>query len=103
METLTRAALVDAVRREIGLPYSESKCFVAAVLEETIECLAAGETVKIGSFGSFVPYDKGPRTGRNPKTGAPAPIPARRVVRFIPSKSLRKQIASRPRELPGGG
>jgi integration host factor subunit alpha len=42
--------------------------------------LKRGEVVKLSSFGSFVVRTKGPRMGRNPKTGKVAPIMPRRVM-----------------------
>ena len=61
--------------------------------EETIaERLAAGDTVKISSFGTFMVRDKGPRMGRNPKTGEPAPVSPRRVAVFRPSGILKRQV-----------
>lgn len=46
--------------------------------------LAAKRTVVIPGFGVFLTRLHGPRTGRNPKTGAPIAIAARRspAVRF---------------------
>ena len=96
MDTLTRAGLADAVWREVGLSRAESERFVEAVIEAVSEGLAAGDAVKIPYFGSFVPRDKGPRPGRNPKTGAPATIAARRVVAFRPSRVLKDGINRRP-------
>ena len=95
MATLTRAELREAVNRETGLPQSEAAELVEAVIETIAERLSAGETVAISGFGSFRVRDKGPRVGRNPKTGEPAPIPARRVVAFRPSTILKQRIAER--------
>jgi integration host factor subunit alpha len=36
---------------------------------------------------------KGPRMGRNPKTGEEKPIPPRRVMLFKPSAVLRRRLA----------
>ncbi len=95
IDTLTRAELTDAVWREIGLSRAESERFVEAVIETVTDALAAGETVKIPCFGGFVPRAKGPRIGRNPRTGEPAPIAARRVVVFRPSRVLKDGINAR--------
>ena len=93
MATVTRAVLTEAVHREIGLPQREAAALVDAVIEAIAERLEAGETVKISGFGSFSLRDKGPRMGRNPRTGEPAGITARRVVVFKPSMVLKKRIA----------
>jgi len=102
MATLTRVGLRDAVHRETGLPQSEAAELVETVIETMAERLTAGETVGISGFGSFRVRDKGPREGRNPRTGEPAAIPARRVVTFRPSTVLKKRIAERMGGVGGG-
>jgi len=57
------------------------------------DCLERGETVKLSSFGSFLLRSKGPRTGRNPKTGVEVPIAPRRVMVFKASDTLKKHLA----------
>lgn len=95
MATLTRAELREAVHRETGLPQNEAAGLVETVIETIAERLAAGEAVGISGFGSFRVRDKGPREGRNPRTGEPAAIPARRVVAFRSSMVLKRRIAER--------
>ena len=92
MATVTRAGLREAVHQEIGLPGREAAELVDTVIEAIAERLAAGEPVKISGFGSFSVRDKGPRMGRNPKTGEAAEISARRVVVFRPSLTLKQRI-----------
>ena len=92
MATVTRADLRDAVHAELGLPLREAAALVDEVIEAIAERLSAGEAVKISSFGRFTVRDKAPRTGRNPKSGEPAPIPSRRVVAFRPSPKLKRRI-----------
>jgi integration host factor subunit alpha len=89
---VTRADLVEAVYRGVGLSRAESARLVELVLKEITECLGRGETVKLSSFGSFVVRNKGPRTGRNPKTGVAVPIPSQRVMVFKPSATLKKNL-----------
>jgi integration host factor subunit alpha len=57
--------------------------------------LAAGETVKLSSFGSFSVREKGQRIGRNPKTGEEVPILPRRVLVFRASQVLKNRINDR--------
>ena len=93
MATVTRADLTDAVHRETGLPRLDAAEFVEMAIEAIAERLTADETVMISGFGTFRVRDKRAREGRNPKTGEPAPIPARRVVTFRPSEVLKMRIA----------
>ena len=90
--TVTRADLSEAVYQKVGLSRTESAALVELVLSELCDCLAAGETVKLSSFGSFVVRDKGERVGRNPKTGIEVPIEPRRVMVFKPSNVLKARI-----------
>ena len=53
------------------------------------ETLGRGEKIKISGFGNFVVRAKKQRIGRNPQTGAPIPISARRVLTFKPSQVLK--------------
>jgi integration host factor subunit alpha len=90
--TITRADLSDAIHRRIGLSRAESAEFVETVLTEIFQAIVSGDDVKLSSFGSFHIRWKNERVGRNPKTGAAAPISARRVVMFKASNVLRARI-----------
>ena len=87
---ITRVELADAVNRMVGLSRNESAQLVQSVLALVTESLAAGESVKISSFGTWLVRDKAARAGRNPRTKVPAVIKPRRVVTFRPSATLKK-------------
>ncbi|MEQ1698433.1 MAG: integration host factor subunit alpha [Hyphomicrobiaceae bacterium] len=91
-KTLTRADLAEAVVRQVGLPRNESQDLVELILSEISVTLAAGESVKLSSFGSFGIREKGERVGRNPKTGKEVPITPRRVLVFRPSNVMKERI-----------
>ena len=91
-KTLTRADLAEAVVRKVGLPRNESQDLVELILSEISVSLAAGESVKLSSFGSFGIRQKGERVGRNPKTGEEVPITPRRVLVFKPSNVMKERI-----------
>ena len=92
-KTLTRMDLSEAVFRDVGLSRNESSALVESVLQHISDALVAGETVKISSFGTFTVRDKGPRIGRNPKTGEEVPISPRRVISFRPSHIMKDRVA----------
>jgi integration host factor subunit alpha len=93
-KTVTREDLCEAVYKKVGLSRSESATLVGLVLKEITDHLEQGETVKLSSFGSFVVRKKGPRMGRNPRTGEERPIPPRRVMVFKPSAVLKQRLAN---------
>ncbi len=93
MDTLTRAAIADAINKELGLSRAESLGMVEEILDQMSDALTRGENVKISGFGTFLLRDKSQRIGRNPKTGVEVAITPRRVLTFRASQMLRDRIA----------
>ena len=98
-QTITRSQLSEAVYQEVGLSRNESADLIESVLGKISDTLAQGESVKISSFGSFSVRSKGPRIGRNPRTGEEVPILPRKVLVFRPSQVLKARISSAPIDL----
>ena len=92
MPRLTKAGIIDDVSARAGLSKTDSAEAVDACLNLIKDALGRGEAVKIAAFGNFVVRDKKARTGRNPQTGAPITIAARRVVTFKAAVSLRQKL-----------
>ena len=92
--TVTRADLIDAVYKEIGLSRTESAALIESILEHISAALLRGETVKLSGFGTFDVRDKKSRMGRNPKTGREVPITSRRVLSFKPSTIFKNRVNS---------
>jgi integration host factor subunit alpha len=95
-ETLTRAAIAEAIHRNLGLSRAESLAMVESILQHMCQALVNGENVKVSGFGTFLLRDKGERVGRNPKTGVEVPITPRRVLTFRASQMLKDRIAGKP-------
>ena len=94
---LTKYALVEAVYRKVGgVSKAEAQTLVQEMFEVLKETLGRGETIKISGFGQFVLRDKHARKGRNPQTGGPLTIAARRVLMFKPSPLLKNMMNCRP-------
>ena len=91
--TLRRIDLSEAINIEIGLSRAESAILVEAILGYMSTALTTGDNVKITGFGSFNLRDKPARLGRNPITGTPVTIGARRVLTFRPSPNMSTRIA----------
>jgi integration host factor subunit alpha len=87
---MTKAEIIDCVYDQVGgFSKKESAEVVEAVFDTMKETLARGDRVKISGFGNFVVREKKQRIGRNPQTGEPIPISARRVLTFKPSQVLK--------------
>ena len=93
MATITRIDLANTLRNRFGLTATDSYKMIDIIFDEIEQSLINGEEVKITGLGTFRILSKSARIGRNPKTGVPAVISARRVVSFRPSDNFRKQVA----------
>jgi integration host factor subunit beta len=89
---MTKAELVEDVARAAELTKKDAERLVEIVFESIIETLNHGEKIELRGFGSFRVRERGARRGRNPKTGDPVDIPAKRVPYFKPGKELKELI-----------
>lgn len=89
---LTKAQLAEMLFEQIGLNKRESKDMIDAFFDLVSDSLVEGTDVKISGFGNFQIRTKAPRPGRNPRTGEPVAIKARRVVTFHASPKLKEQV-----------
>ena len=89
---LTKAQLAEMLYEQIGFNKRESKDIVDAFFEVISQSLIRGEDVKLSGFGNFHIRTKAPRPGRNPRTGEPVAIEARRVVTFHASPKLKEAV-----------
>jgi integration host factor subunit alpha len=89
---ITKAQLAEVLYEQIGLNKREAKDMVEAFFEEITTQLIAGEDIKLSGFGNFQIRTKAPRPGRNPRTGEPVAIEARRVVTFHASPKLKDAV-----------
>lgn len=89
----TKYELVQAVYTKLGgFSKKEAADLVDLIFELMKETLGRGENIKISGFGNFVLRDKRERQGRNPQTGEPITISARRVLTFKPSQLLKQAL-----------
>jgi len=89
---LTKAQLADLLFDQIGLNKRESKDMIDAFFDLVTDSLVEGTDVRISGFGNFQIRTKAARPGRNPRTGEPVAIEARRVVTFHASPKLKDQV-----------
>jgi len=89
---MNKAELTARVARDTKMTKVRSSRVIDSLLEHVMKSLKKGERASLVGFGTFTVTRRRARTGRNPQTGAPIQIPARRVVRFTAGKSLKSEI-----------
>ena len=90
---MIRSELVQKIadaNPHLGL--KEAEQVVATVLDSIADRLAAGGRVELRGFGAFSTRARSARTGRNPRTGEPVEVVAKRVPHFKPGKELRERL-----------
>lgn len=92
MEVMTKDDLIVAVAQRTGLTKARAAKVVEIILGAITEAMAAGEDVRIAGLGTFTVATPAARTGRNPRTGAPIRIAARRTPRFRPTRALKEAV-----------
>lgn len=89
---LTKHRLVEQFQNEMGFPRNRSVDVTENILKIVKDALEAGDDVLLSGFGKFSVNDKKERKGRNPSSGEVAILPARRVVTFKCSATLRGKV-----------
>jgi integration host factor subunit alpha len=89
---MRKVDIANEITTHVGVPKKEAADIVELTLDLVKSMLKKGEAVKIAGFGNFIVRSKGPRKGRNPRTGEEIGITPRRVVTFRPSQILKKYI-----------
>lgn len=85
---MNKAQLIDAIAAEANLTKADAKRALDAFVKTTTKALKKGDRVALVGFGSFAVSKRNARTGRNPQTGTPIKISAKKVVKFKAGSEL---------------
>ena len=89
-KSMTKSQVEDHIAKKTGVP----KKTVREILTEMAELsyTEAKNAFTIPGIGKLVLMDRKARTGRNPRTGEPVEIPAKKVVKFRIAKACKESI-----------
>lgn len=90
--TVTKAEIAENLSNSLGINKQISKELVDQTFEEIRQNVERGRSMRISGFGNFELRDKKARPGRNPKTGVPKLISARRVLTFKAGQKLKAKL-----------
>jgi nucleoid DNA-binding protein len=91
---MNKSEFVDSLAKKLSFSKQESERVVEAVLETLRSALVNGEKVDLRGLGSFKVKENKARQGRNPQTGEPMLIKAKRSAAFRPGKELTELLNS---------
>jgi DNA-binding protein HU-beta len=95
---MTKSELVRELAEEHELPRRQVAELVEAILEKITTVLKTGDKVQLTPFGQFRIRDRAARIARNPQTGAPVNVPAKRVLKFTAGRTLKEAVGTPARK-----
>ncbi len=89
---MNKAELVEKVAGKVGLTKKDAGGAVDAIMSAITDSLAMNERVTLVGFGTFQVMERKARRGVDPQTRGTIQIPAKKVPKFKPGKSLREKV-----------
>ena len=89
---MTKVDIVEGIYEKVGFPKKEMAKIVDYIFDIIKDTLIKEDKIKISGFGNFAVRKKRSRRGRNPQTGNPLEITARRILTFKPSHVLKGSL-----------
>ncbi len=89
---MNKGQLIEAIANDANLTKAQAQAALDAFVSNVQRSLKGGDKVTLVGFGTFSASTRAERMGRNPQTGQPIRIPARRVAKFSAGKALKEAI-----------
>ncbi len=89
---MNKGDLIEYVAKDVKITKVQATKAIDSLVDHITKTLKKGERTSLVGFGTFSISRRKARVGRNPQTGAPIKIAARRVVKFTSGKVLKGVI-----------
>ncbi len=89
---MNKSDLIEALSKDTGLRKGKAEEIVKIVFNIMANALAKGDRVEIRGFGSFKVKHYDGYAGRNPKTGEPIKIKAKKLPFFKCGRELKERV-----------
>ncbi|HVK73443.1 MAG TPA: HU family DNA-binding protein [Kofleriaceae bacterium] len=89
---VTKSELIEQLSESLKLPKGKAELVVNVMFDAMVGALERGERIEIRGFGSFEVRSYKPYEGRNPRTGEPVHVKAKRLPFFKVGKELRERV-----------
>ncbi len=94
---MTKNELARELADDFELPRRQVAELLDGILDRITQVLKSGDKVQLTPFGQFKIRDRAARVARNPQTGEPVNVPAKRVLKFIAGRSLKEAVGTAKR------
>ena len=89
---MTKSDLISALSTKENLTHNNASEIINIIFDGFTDTLKKGGRIELRGFGSFSVREYGGYTGRNPKTGAKAPVGAKKLPFFKVGKELKARV-----------
>ena len=89
---MNKADLIDAIASEAKITKADANRALDSFMNATTKSLKKGDRVALVGFGTFSVAKRAARNGRNPQTGKPIKIAAKKVAKFKAGAELASRV-----------
>jgi DNA-binding protein HU-beta len=89
---MNKGELIDKIAKDAKISKVQAGNALNSAIDGVVASLKRGGKVTLVGFGTFSVSSRKARTGRNPQTGAPIKISAKKVTKFSAGAELKKAV-----------
>ncbi|MGD9380412.1 MAG: HU family DNA-binding protein [candidate division WOR-3 bacterium] len=89
---MTKAELIERMAQRAKISKRAAGIALNTFVEATTNALRSGDKVALVGFGTFSVSQRKARTARNPRTGEPIEVPAKRAPKFKAGRDLKNAV-----------
>ncbi len=89
---MNKSDLIDAMAADAGISKASAKLALDSFTGNVTKSLKKGDKVSLVGWGTWSVSSRAARTGRNPQTGKPIQIAAKKVAKFKAGAGLAKAV-----------
>ena len=89
---MNKQELIDKVAKKAEITKKDARAVLDATISAIMEAVKKGDKVTLVGFGTFSQVKRAARNGRNPATGKPLKIAARKAPKFTAGKNFKEKV-----------
>jgi DNA-binding protein HU-beta len=89
---MNKREISEKMAKELMIKKFEVYNFIDLMIEIMVENLYQGKKIVLSNFGTFKVIKRNNKRVINPNNKQPLIIPAKKIVKFLPSKNLKKIV-----------
>ncbi len=92
---MTKSQVVAYLAEEVGINKKQGAAVLDALAGLAVKIIKKGNKLALPGFVTVKVQNRKARIGRNPQTGEPLKIPAKKVVKAVPAAALKRILGAK--------